>query len=159
MKTRLLDIHIAGNFGELAILKKVAKFKICHILFWRNLTICVCTGICDVPTFKTPQIVLGTDSPNLMLAKVSRYTVRIEWSTYVDHITYIHKHNTTRNITIEHNIRTQHILSSNMRTYICTYVHNHRVVKFAYFFNFLIVNVDNDCRGKHIIAFSVYVVS
>ena len=26
--------------------------------------------------FKTRQFVLGTDSPNLMLAKVSRYTVR-----------------------------------------------------------------------------------
>ena len=38
--------------------------------------ICIRTGICHVAKFKTRQIVLGTDSPNLMLAKVSRYTVR-----------------------------------------------------------------------------------
>ena len=39
--------------------------------------ICIRTGICHVAKFKTRQIVLGTDLPNLMLAKVSRYTV---WS-------------------------------------------------------------------------------
>ena len=33
------------------------------------------TGICHVAKFKACQIVLGTDSPNLMLAKVSHFTV------------------------------------------------------------------------------------
>ena len=30
---------------------------------------------CHVAKFKTCQFILGTDSPNLMLAKVSHYTV------------------------------------------------------------------------------------
>ena len=32
-------------------------------------------GICHATKFKTPQFVPGTDSPSLMLAKVSRNTV------------------------------------------------------------------------------------
>ena len=34
-------------------------------------------GICHATKFETHPFILGTDSPNLMLAKVSRYTVYV----------------------------------------------------------------------------------
>ena len=40
-------------------------------------------GICHAAKFKTRQFVPGTDSPNLMLAQVSRYTVYILYVQYV----------------------------------------------------------------------------
>ena len=34
-------------------------------------------GICHATKFETRPFILGSDSPNLMLAKVSRYTVYV----------------------------------------------------------------------------------
>ena len=64
--------RIVGNFGEVFNLAnwqfywKSPNLKSAIFLFWRNLTICICTGICHVAKFKTHQFILGTDSPNLM---------------------------------------------------------------------------------------------
>ena len=60
--------RIAGNFGKV--------FNLANWRFYeRSPNLKIHTGICHVAKFKNRQIVLGTDSPNLMLAKVSRYTV------------------------------------------------------------------------------------
>ena len=61
---------IAGNFGELASLRKIAKFKARQIS--RDSVIRM-RSVSVVAKFKTRQYVLKTDSPNLMLAKFSRY--------------------------------------------------------------------------------------
>ena len=76
-KERLLSIIIyciAGNFGEVFNLVNWRFYgkspNLKSAIFYSDIP-----GICHAAKFKTRQFVPGTDSPNLMLAKVSRYTV------------------------------------------------------------------------------------
>ena len=57
------------NFGELAMLWKIAKFRTHQYYFIHYVE-----GLVIVK-FKICQYILITDLPNLMLTKVSRYTV------------------------------------------------------------------------------------
>ena len=83
--TNFLYVYpIAGNFGEVFNLTNWQFYgkspnsisaifhsdEICRYVY-----VLPVTGVYHVAKFKTQQFVLGTDSPNLMLAKVSRYTV------------------------------------------------------------------------------------
>ena len=74
-----LVYRIAGNFGKVFNLviwrfcgRKIAKFKTHQYL---NNAYAHALAMCRIAKFKIHQCVLGNDSPNLMLAKVSRYTV------------------------------------------------------------------------------------
>ena len=58
---------MSGEVFNFAILRKIAKLKITK---YCDIAICVCD---QYQSSKTRQYILETDSPNLMLAKISRY--------------------------------------------------------------------------------------
>ena len=73
MALAILTCRIAGNFGEVDDIAESHQFKTRQYYFihYRSMH----AEVFVIAKFKIHQCILMTNSPNLMLAKVSRYTV------------------------------------------------------------------------------------